>query len=189
MEYGSLGTGLFSQSSSASASQTQWWLSHVELTKNYGGTAAATLNSGNETVGCMFNLLRGVTITGIRFYATFASYNKSVKCGLWNITQGNVELANQTVTVTAAGIYTATFASPYVVPNNRIGDQYAVGMWETTGTSYTEMDSISFNNINNVMNGPSVFVYAFNSYNGPGYTCPGSTGAALLPFPIEPIIL
>jgi hypothetical protein len=172
------------------AAQTQWWLSWVELAKSGRSSVGSALNGGNETVGCMFFFLRAVTVTGIRFYANFPTYPRNVKCGFWNIDQA-AELANQTVTVTAEGEYIATFAAPYVVPANRVGDQYAVGMYDTTGGAsarYTEVDYVQFNSISNVMNGPSVFLFIAKSYGGPGYLVPGSNGAADYPFPVEPII-
>lgn len=165
------------------AAQTQWWVSWVDLARSGRSSVGSALNGGDITVGNMFFFLRDVTVTGIRFYANFPSYPRDIKCGMWNITQASAELANKTVTVSAEGVYIATFAPPY-----------ATGMFDTTAVAanrrYAEVDCAQFNNTNQVMNGPSIYLYTPKSYgNGAGgYSCPGSIGAANYPFPIEPII-
>lgn len=110
------------------------------------GVIAVAVGTANRSTGCKFRLYaktgQVVKITGIRFYAKFdvGTYPKSVRVNLYN-NLGFGALATATTTVTAEGVYTATFAVPYVVPAATfLANLYLAAVYEAGGTKYTWFD-------------------------------------------------
>lgn len=109
-------------------STSMWWSPVSRAVIN------PTNYAGSFTVGFEFRLLNARTITGIKFYAHWASGTKSVKCSLWDY-DGGSQLATVTVSgCTSGNIYTATFSSPVAITD--LSKNYAIGVWETSGTYY-----------------------------------------------------
>jgi hypothetical protein len=69
--------------------------------------------------------------TGARFY--WAGSATTIKVSLWR-SSDNARVANVSIPVAGAGIFTANFASPFALV---AGLQYAVAMWDTSGAAYT----------------------------------------------------
>lgn len=85
-----------------------------------------------ETVGTQFCIRPGllaIQITGIRFYWNSAG-GETIKCSLYDPTAGS--LATITIVTSGVGPYTATFASPYVVPPADYQLLLTAAIFETT---------------------------------------------------------
>lgn len=77
---------------------------------------------GSYTTGQLFSLLCGagaVNVCGVRGFAKFGAYPRTLKCSLW---AGTTRLALTTVQVTADGVWEARFPSPV-----RISHDYGEG--------------------------------------------------------------
>ena len=93
----------------------------------------ASVLSGSQTCGVRFFCDRAKSCTGAKFYWPGGVGAKTIKVSLWD--ESGTRLANVSVSVNAAGLYTATFGSPVSLT---LGTRYRVSMWETGGSNYTK---------------------------------------------------
>jgi hypothetical protein len=107
-----------------------------------------TVTAGDRTVGTKFFILRaGMHVKGARVYSHQAT-NLPHKISLWS--PDGTLLRTVTVTLTAQAITLVSFATAYVVTESDMALQdqttnkyFTIGIYETSGTSYTESDEVA----------------------------------------------
>lgn len=177
-----------------------YWYSVVQLGSNQ--TSWIT-DGGAFGVGAAYAFPRPVTVQGIRFYWIGGFGALSVKCSMWD--DSNTRVAFTTVSVNAAGIYTATFSVPQSVSAAQVMKRFVFSAWETTNTHCTQINnalttlSLNDNTAKWVLNaningsdeifqvGPNIILLADNGFIS-GDVIPSSFGfATAYHFPVEPI--
>lgn len=107
-------------------------------------TTKISYNTQNITVGVQFipMALYGQTlkISAVRFYAKYSTYPRTIKVSVWD--SAGTQQLTVNVVVSAEGIYTATFASPYTVPGSQWGYRFTLGLYDTSVTQqYTYLSA------------------------------------------------
>ena len=114
----------------------QLWWSWIDYAIGCSGAPANF--AGSFTTATGFVVMRPLVLTGLRFYRPAGA--ATIKCSLWSGVGASMATVN--VAVNAAGIYTATFASPVSLPiisGSVAGvNYYKVSMWENSATNYTK---------------------------------------------------
>lgn len=140
-----------------------------------------TSTGGNWTIGVQFCALRsGQLCTGLRFYWG-GSVARTIKCSLYKTGVGLLATAN--VSVTAAGLYTASWAG---VAIDGTSDWY-VAIYETSATEYQPHITLSAR----VPARPLALNYLFiqgGSYSGGDAIPTGATRPSTDSFLVEPIV-
>ncbi|MDX6480350.1 MAG: hypothetical protein QOG85_860 [Gaiellaceae bacterium] len=91
--------------------------------------------SGSFTVGQLFYVTEtGMALIGVRFY--WGVPNKDIKVSLWNA--ANTRLQTATVSITAAGIYTAYFTQALTQ-----GAPYRISCWQTDGVNTSRSSTVT----------------------------------------------
>jgi hypothetical protein len=156
------------------------WLDYIRLHE-----ADSAASGGSFTVGTEFCAVRsGQTCTGMRF-RWGGAIARTVKCALWKKGAGIQKTAD--VSVTAAGIYTASWGAHSITRN----ETWIVSIWEKSGAEFMPQTSTLTRVMprptrlrNYVITNPSVY-YATGGDGEPDTT--GSTATAFSCF-AEPIV-
>jgi hypothetical protein len=101
--------------------------------------------NGSFTIACSFYVsASGHTSTGVRFYWVGGLGALTIKASLWQATGNGTgsRVVSANGSVNAAGEYTISWAPQTLVP----GEQYAVSVWETTGSNGTNIGNVSNSN-------------------------------------------
>jgi hypothetical protein len=107
------------------------FLSPVDMAMAVGLSQVAN-QSGSITMSLGFAATQaGHSCTGARGY--WAGPATTLKVSLWS---AGTRLASQTVSVSGAGVFTASFGSSVALT---AGVQYAISVWDTAGLNYTTM--------------------------------------------------
>lgn len=101
-----------------------------------------TTAAENETHGYFFQATAALTFTGVKFAYPGGLGAKTVKCSLWS-SVGPTRLANASVAVNAAGLYTATFASPYTLVSADQNVDLVLSAWMTDATNAIRLSDSS----------------------------------------------
>lgn len=125
-------------------------LSEAEL-----GTVATVTNTGSSnTVGTTFVTGRsGMSNVGLRFYWD-GSGSKTIKCSLWSA--GGSRLKTVDVAVTAAGVYTATWASAQALT---AFTEYRLSVWVNDGSAFLYVSAANLS----TLTGATLLIADFNS--------------------------
>ncbi len=110
------------------------WLGMFYSPVLVGKAHATALAVFSATVGRAYSFDDTVSITGLKFWWSGGGGALTVKCQLWD--PAGVSQKTVNVAVNAAGIYTATWATPWVIPGADVGGRYMFSTWETSGTYY-----------------------------------------------------
>jgi len=112
-------------------STTYLYVSVVDIVMG-GGLAGVVNNAGNISGGMGFAATQaGKNCGGARGY--WAGGATSLKISLWRASDG-ARVANTTIAVSGAGLWTATFTTPFALV---AGQAYGITMWDTSGDHYT----------------------------------------------------
>jgi hypothetical protein len=131
------------------------YLSIVDMANGQGAGGLAN-NAGNQTMGVVFAATQASHFcTGGRFI--WMGGATSIKVSLWDSTGSRV--ATVTISVAAAGTYTATFASAVALT---AGEAYCISFWDTSAGHYS-----SFNGASSGAGHPGDFLPQVASIGGP----------------------
>lgn len=157
--------------------------SWLDFGRKHEGDIAAS--GGNFTVGSKFCAARtSQTCTGMRFYWGGA-IARTIKCALWKAGSGIQKTTD--VSVTGAGIYTATWSAAAITAN----ETWIVSIWDKSGTEFmpqtsplTRLPSRPIRLRNYTLIDPCVY------YGAGGDGEPATTGSSLTAFSCwaEPIV-
>lgn len=158
--------------------------SWLDLARTHEGDSAAS--GGDYTVGTEFCALRsGQVCTGMRF-RWGGAIARTIKCALWKKGAGIQKTID--VSVTAAGIYTATWSGSQAITAN---ETWIVSIWEKSGAEFmpqsstiTRLPSRPLRLRDYLVINPSVY------YNPSGDGEPNTTGSTTTGFSCwaEPIV-
>ena len=130
------------------------------------GAAGATVSSdpGSFSYGDIIMPTKdGLVLAGIRFYWPGGHGALSVKASLWNANT-STRVTSATVSVNAAGVYVALFATPTALTQYNL---YYLSVWETSGNFAIEITGA---NVSTFTLGTMTVANGFNLKNlYPGY--------------------
>ena len=108
-----------------------------------GNANTTSLNFGNFTTGCRFQVKTATTVNGVRFYwpGEPNQQSRTVRCSIWRDST-SVRLATVDLTVTTKGVYVARFATPLALSGGNVNADLIVGCWVTAGDLYMKVDDI-----------------------------------------------
>lgn len=163
----------------------QLWWSWIDYAIACSGAPANFAGSFTTAVG--FVVTKTLTLSGLRFYRPAGA--ATIKCSIWS--GAGVSMATVNVAVAAAGVYTATFASPVslpVVAGTTGVTYYKVSMWENSATNYTKWTAFPIRSpAYPFQGGKSQFWTQFGIW-GAGDSAPVSVTATEW-YPVEPIFV
>lgn len=163
----------------------QLWWSWVDYAIACSGAPANF--AGSFTVATGFVVTKTLTLSGLRFYRPAGA--ATIKCSLWS--GAGVSMATVNVAVAAAGVYTATFASPVslpVVAGTTGVTYYKVSMWENSATNYTKWTAFPIRSPAYPFQGSKSMFWTQFGIWGAGDSAPVSVTATEW-YPIEPIFV
>jgi len=161
-----------------------WW-SWIDYSIACSGAPANF--AGSFTVATGFVVTKTLSLTGLRFYRPAGA--ATIKCSIWS--GAGVSMATVNVAVAAAGIYTATFASPVSLPviaGTTGVTYYKVSMWENSATNYTKWTAFPIRSPAYPFQGGRSFFWTQLGIWGAGDSAPVSATATEW-YPVEPIFV
>jgi hypothetical protein len=103
------------------------------------GSNTVTSSAGSFTTACAFQLLKPVTVIGVKFYWG-NTVSRTIKCVLWNNAGAN--LGSIDVAVAGKGIYSGMFTASIPITQEAGSTAYhKISIWEKSGTEYTRWTS------------------------------------------------
>ncbi len=161
------------------------WLGMFFSPTAIGDARAEAVISGDVTGGRQFMFDGAVTVLGLKFYWPGGVGALTVKCQLWDPSSSSVASVN--VSVNAAGVYTATFGSPYDVAGADAAKPFIFSAYETSGLYYAQVTLDTPETTGDVV-GHHIIHLGHLYASGDAVPSNPVSGAAGNYFPIEPVL-